>query len=552
MPVTDVQRAYRQDSMVLETTFTTATGAVCLTDAMIVDDGQVRVVRSLSGLSGVVPMRMELTIRFDYGSIVPWVRDVDGALVAIAGPDALTLIASVPLRGEGMETVAEFDGVAGATHTFDLAYFPSYGEQPQCTDPLGAIDATDRFWREWASRCTYAGPDREAVVRSLLTLKALIYGPSGAIAAAPTMALPERLGGVRNWDYRYCWLRDTTFVLLALSNAGYEDEALAWRAWLLRAIAGAPDKLQIMYGILGERRIEETELPWLTGFADSRPVRVGNAAVDQFQLDVYGEVVDALYQATNADLPSDPASWSLAQAVLATAEARWREPDRGLWEVRGPLAHFTHSKVLAWVAFDRAVKAIERHGLDGPVDRWRTVRDEIHADVCAHAFDPQRNAFMQAYGSNELDAAVLLIPLVGFLPSDDSRILGTLAAIEAGLMSNGLIHRYSEQQQNDTDGLPPGEGAFLACNFWLVDNYLLAGRRDDARALFDHLLALRNDVGLLAEEANPHDGTMLGNFPQAFSHVGLVNSALNFAHPDAPMNQRSDADTATNQSKSDS
>jgi GH15 family glucan-1,4-alpha-glucosidase len=492
-----------------------------------------------------VAMRSELAIRFDYGSIVPWVRRTSDGIAAVAGPDAICLHAGVPHHGEGLTTVAEFVVRAGDRVPFVLTWHPSHQSAPERLDAIAEIEDTQRWWTEWSHRCTYEGPWREAVLRSLKVLKALTYAPTGGIVAAPTTSLPEWPGGVRNWDYRYCWLRDATLTLYALLLGGYTGEACAWRDWLLRAVAGDPADLQIMYGVAGERRLVEYELDWLPGYESSRPIRVGNAAVGQVQLDVYGEVMDTLYQARKAGLPSDAWSWGLQKQLLHTLEQAWREPDEGLWEVRGPRRHFTHSKVLAWVAFDRGVKSIEQFGADGPLDHWRGIRAAIHDDVCRNGFSRSKGAFTQSYGSEALDASLLLVPLVGFLPASDSRVAGTVAAIERELMRDGFVLRYATGEStvvaapgqvasaagaarvDHVDGLPPGEGAFLACTFWLVDNYILLGRQEEAERLFERLVGLANDVGLLAEEYDPIAGRQLGNFPQAFSHLSLVNTAYN-------------------------
>ena len=536
--VTAIRRAYREDSMVLETTYELEDGGrVRVVEAMLPGTNAPRLVRLVIGEAGSVAMRSQLRIRFDYGRVVPWIHRASGTVVAVAGPDALALYADVPLRGEGLSTVAEFTVEAGRQIGFEMAYFPSYGELPGPSDTVTALRHADVFWREWARTCRYDGPWRDAVVRSLLTLKSLTDARTGAVLAAPTTSLPEQLGGVRNWDYRYCWLRDATFVLVALLNAGYEEEAFAWRAWLLRAVAGNPDQIQILYGLRGERRVPEFEAPWLRGYDDSRPVRIGNAAAEQLQLDVYGEVADVMFQAHRAGLAPDTDEWSLTSAVVASVEHRWSEPDRGLWEVRGPARHFVHSKVLAWVALDRAITAVEHFGLDGPVDRWRALRAQIHADVCAQGYDPKRETFTQSYGSQEIDAATLLIPLVGFLPPEDPRVIGTVRAVERELLVDGFVRRYT-QPTAATDGLPPGEGAFYACGFWLADNYVLQNRRQDARALFERLIGTANDVGLLSEEYDAGKKRLVGNFPQAFSHVGLVNTAYNLASESKPADQR--------------
>lgn len=530
-------RAYRPDTLIVETVWSCADGRVRVVDAMVADERNTRIVRRVLGEAGRVAMRSATKIRYDYGSVVPWVHALDGGICAVAGPDAAMLYADVPLHGEGLQTVADFEIGAGESVAFELAYFASHEPSPARSDAAAAIERTDASWRAWAARCNYDGPYREAVVRSLLTLKALQYAESGAIAAAPTMSLPEKLGGVRNWDYRYCWIRDATFVLVALLNAGYTDEAKAWRQWLLRALAGSPGDLQILYGLRGERRIPEFDATWLTGYGGARPVRVGNAASGQFQLDVYGEAVDVMYQARKGGIVSGPEDWSLTRAVIEATEARWQQPDQGLWEERGKPRHFVHSKVLAWVALDRAVRAIESFGVDGPLDRWRETRARIFEQVCREGYDSKRETFTQSYGSRELDAATLLIPLVGFLPADDPRVASTIRAVERDLMRDGFLLRYSPRDES-LDGLPPGEGAFIACNFWLADAYAITGRTDDAHALFERLLTIRNDVGLLSEEYDVHDKRLVGNFPQAFSHVGLVNTAFNLHAASKPAEQR--------------
>jgi GH15 family glucan-1,4-alpha-glucosidase len=527
-PVADdvrVERRYRPGTLVLETELVTPDGTARVIDCMPPRERSPDLVRVVEGVAGEVKLTMELVVRFDYGSIVPWVsRSDDGRLRMIAGADALILQSGVEVRGEGLTTVAEFTVRAGERIGFVLSWHRSHEPPPASTDPIAAVEDTAAWWSSWSDRCSYRGPWREAVLSSLVVLKALTHAPTGGIVAAATTSLPEWPGGVRNWDYRFCWLRDATFTLYALMTAGYTGEAMAWRDWLLRAVAGDPSKLQIMYGVGGERRLVELTLDWLPGYGGARPVRIGNAAVHQLQLDVYGEVLDALHQARSAGLDPEPVSWNLQRSMLEFLEGAWRRPDEGLWEVRGPRQHFTHSKIMAWVAFDRAVKSVEKFKLDGPVDRWLALRDEIHADVCAHAWDPTQGAFMQYYGAPHLDASLLQIPQVGFLPAHDPRVVGTVAAIERELLRDGLVCRYPTEGQ---DGLPPGEGRFLACSFWLADCYALMGRTADANRLFERLLALRNDVGLLSEEYDPVAHRMLGNFPQAFSHVGLVNTAFN-------------------------
>jgi GH15 family glucan-1,4-alpha-glucosidase len=470
---------------------------------------------------------MSLSIRFDYGWTIPWVRRREDGILAIAGPDALFLATPVELVGRNFHTVAEFDVSEGDRVPFVLTWYPSHHPPPDRVDAEQALVETESFWREWVTDCVHVGRFREPLVRSLITLKALTYAPTGGIVAAATTSLPEALGGVRNWDYRYCWLRDATLTLLALVRAGYEDEARAWRDWLLRAIAGLPDQLQIMYGLAGERRLPEIELEWLDGYEGSRPVRVGNAASKQLQLDVYGEVADALYHARVAGLAASSEAWNLSRKLLEWLENGWREPDEGIWEVRGPRRHFTHSKVMAWVAFDRAVRSVEQFDREGPTDRWKAIRDEIHEEVCREGFDTELGAFTQSYGLQRLDASALMMPLVGFLPVDDDRIAGTVAAIERELVRDGLVERYRADDENvEVDGLPPGEGTFLPCSFWLAQVYALQGRLQEAEALFERLLGLRNDLGLLSEEYDVAAGRLVGNFPQAFTHLALVDAAL--------------------------
>jgi GH15 family glucan-1,4-alpha-glucosidase len=530
----EVRRRYIGDTLVLETEHRTDDGVVRVLDCMPPRQQDPDVTRVVEGVRGRVPMRMELTIRFDYGSIVPWVRKEGGALHAVGGPDSVWLRTPVPVHGENWTSVAEFTVAEGERVPFMLTWHASHKRAPRRIDPIQAVDDTQSWWAEWASRLAYQGDWQDAVIRSLLTLKALTYAPTGGIVAAPTSSLPEALGGLRNWDYRYCWLRDSTFTLSALMLAGLSEEAKAWREWLLRAVAGQPQQMQILYGVAGERRVTEQELAWLPGYQGARPVRVGNAAVGQFQLDVYGEVMDTLHLGRRIGLESDEPAWDLQRALLEFLESNWREPDEGIWEIRGPRRHFTHSKVMAWVALDRAVKAVELAGLDGPVERWRALSREIHDEVCREGYDDERDTFVQSYGDQRLDASLLLIPLVGFLPATDPRIKGTVAAIQRELLVDGLVLRYHPEGSQAVDGLPPGEGTFLACSFWLADNLAMMGRHDEAAAIFERLLALRNDVGLLAEEFDPHLGRQLGNFPQAFSHVALVNSARNLSDIPGP------------------
>ncbi|MCX4909821.1 glycoside hydrolase family 15 protein [Streptomyces sp. NBC_00878] len=527
---TDVctRRAYRPDSLVLDTEWETEDGTVRVTDLMPQRDRAPDVVRIVEGLKGRVTMRSTLRLRFDYGSIVPWMRRSDGHRVAVAGPDSVWLRSEPGVRtwGKDFGTYAEFEIAEGEQVAFVLTWHPSHEPRPPRVDPWEALAASLDDWQAWAARCRYDGPHRDAVVRSLITLKALTYAPSGGIVAAPTTSLPEEIGGVRNWDYRYCWLRDSTLTLGALLACGYQEEAKAWRDWLLRAVAGDPADLQIMYGLAGERRIPEYELAWLSGFRSSAPVRIGNDAVRQLQLDVYGEVIDSLTLAHEAGLPAEPHVWRLHLTLMDFLWSAWRGPDEGLWEVRGPRRHFVHSKVMAWVAADRTVRALEENpGLRGDVDRWRAMRDEVHREVCERGYDPERNTFTQSYGSRELDAALLLIPRLGFLPPDDPRVVGTVDAVRAELTRDGLVRRY-DSDPKAIDGLPGSEGSFLVCSFWLADALHLTGRTEEALDLFEHLVALRNDVGLLAEEYDAVAGHQLGNFPQAFSHIGLVGTAL--------------------------
>jgi GH15 family glucan-1,4-alpha-glucosidase len=533
-----VKRRYRGDSLILETEFETADGVVSVIDFMPPRTEEPDLVRIVVGRKGRVRMRMELVIRFDFGSIVPWVKKIDGGMRAVAGPDMLTLHTPAALHGEDLTTVTEFVVEAGEEMPFVMMWHASHLPPPDRIDPHEALASTEKSWEEWSSKCTYDGPWRDAVMRSLITLKALAYDPTGGIVAAPTTSLPEQLGGVRNWDYRFCWLRDSTFTLYSLLNTGYTEEAAEFRDWLLRAVAGDPSDLHIMYSIMGRRRLTEIELPWLDGYEGAKPVRIGNAASQQFQLDVYGEVLDMLHLCRKGLGVSEDV-WQFQTALMKFLESAWNQPDEGIWEVRGPRRHFTHSKVMAWVAFDRAVKDGERFGLDGDVDRWRTIRDEIHQQVCEQGFNKQLGSFTQYYGSDLLDASLLMIPLVGFLPASDPRVQGTLAAIEKKLMQDGFVNRYATQ--SGVDSLPPGEGSFLPCSFWYVDNLTLAGRRDEAEQMFERLLNIRNDLGLLAEEYDQKAQRMVGNFPQAFSHVGLVNTAHNLAAHDGPAKHRQDS-----------
>jgi GH15 family glucan-1,4-alpha-glucosidase len=493
-------------------------------------------VRLIVGRRGQVRMCMQLIIRFDYGSIVPWVQAANNGIHAVGGPDTLVLKTNVALQSDGPTITAEFTVSEGERMPFVLMWHPSHDPTPLIVDAEEMITQTGEWWQRWSNRCTYHGPWRDAVLRSLITLKALTYAPTGGIVAAATTSLPEQIGGVRNWDYRHCWLRDATFTLYALMIGGYTEEADAWRDWLLRAVAGRPSQINIMYGLAGERRLTEYALGWLPGYESSAPVLIGNAAHRQFQLDVYGEVMDALHLARRAGKEPDENAWRVQTALIEFLESAWTEPDEGIWEVRGPRRHFTHSKVMAWVAVDRTVKSIERFGLPGPLERCRKLRAAIHEEVCRKGFDPKRNTFVQFYGGKDLDSGLLMIPLVGFLPPSDPRVRGTVQAIERNLMIDGLVTRYSTKPE--LDGLPAGEGVFLACSFWLADNFALLGRQDDAVRLFERLLELRNDVGLLSEEYDPAKRRLVGNFPQAFSHVSLINTATNLSRYTGPAEDR--------------
>jgi GH15 family glucan-1,4-alpha-glucosidase len=532
-----VTRRYRPGTLILETDFETDEGAVRLIDFMPMEAGNSAIVRVARGLRGHVHLCFELALRFEYGEIVPWVTRLRTGfgVRAVAGPSLVVLHSTVPLEGREMTTRAEFSVDSGEEAYFILAHGPSHRPPPAVPDPEEALNATEAFWTDWCERGTYRGEWRLPVQRSLLTLKALTYAPTGGIVAAPTTSLPEELGGSRNWDYRFCWLRDATFTLLALLHAGYRDEARDWSEWLRRSVAGSPAQIQTLYGLAGERRLSEWELPNLAGYQGAKPVRIGNAAHSQLQIDVFGEIVDALYQSASGGLAPVHEIWDLQREVVEHLTTLWQKPDESIWEVRGAPQHFTFSKVMAWVALDRMVKAAEARGGVDRMGEWSKLRDEIHATVCQRGFDTGKNSFVQSFDSTALDASVLMIPLVGFLPATDARVRGTVAAIERELMYDGLVRRYLPEQ--GADGLPGGEGVFLACSFWLADNMALQGRHDDAKALFERLLALRNDVGLLAEEYDPATQRLVGNFPQAFSHLALINTALNLTN-NGPAHQR--------------
>jgi GH15 family glucan-1,4-alpha-glucosidase len=538
-PLLNVSRHYRSGTLILETEFKTESGSAAIVDFMPPGDGG-GIVRIVIGRSGQVEFRIELVVRFNYGATVPWVNRLDdGALNAIAGPERVVLRTPAALHGEDSKTVGEFTVEAGQSVPFVLSYGLSFQNSPPPTDTFHALERTEAFWRQWSDRCPEVGPWTEAVKRSLITLKALTYAPTGGIVAAATTSLPEHLGGVRNWGYRYCWLRDATSALLALMHLGYYDEARAWRDWVIRAVAGSPEQVQIVYGVGGERWLPEMIIPWLAGYENSSPVRVGNAAFQQLQLDVLGEIADALFQARKAGMELTERGQALRPIILEYLAAAWREPDEGIWEVRNGRQHFVHSKVMAWVAFDRAANQLAAEGSIELAKRWREIADEIHVSVCERGFDRDLGSFVQAYGSKQLDASLLLIPLVGFLPAADPRVRGTLRVIEDRLLIEGeFVLRY--ETENANDGLPAGEGAFLACSFWLVDNYVLQGRYAEARKLFDRLLSRCNDVGLLGEEFDPLTGRMLGNFPQVYSHVGLINSALNLSREVGPAGERAE------------
>lgn len=539
--IKNIRRRYREGTLILETDYDTAEGSATVTDCMPPRSREPDVVRLVSGRSGQVPMRMQLVIRFDYGSIVPWVRRTEKGIRAVAGPDTLILEAGVDLCGRNLKTEAEFTVSASQQVPFVLAWHTSHEAAPKLVEAEEIITHTEQWWKKWSDRCTYDGRWDEAVLRSLITLKALTYAPTGGMVAAPTTSLPEKIDGTRNWDYRYCWVRDATFTLYALMLGGYTEEACAWREWLLRAVAGKPSELNLIYGLAGERRLTELELGWLPGYEGSQPVRIGNAACRQYQLDVYGELMDALHLARRGGLEPDENAWRMELALTEFLESAWKDPDNGIWEMRGPQRHFTHSKVMAWVAFDRMVKAVERFGLSGPVERWKSLRQAVHEEVCRRGFDSEQNAFVQYYDGKRLDASLLMIPLVGFLPATDPRVKGTVEAIERDLLVDGLVVRYRTHPH--IDALPPGEGPFLPCSFWLADNLALLGRKKDALQLFQRLLDLRNDVGLLSEEYDPQSKRLLGNFPQAFSHISLVNTACNLSrYASAPATDRGEGE----------
>jgi GH15 family glucan-1,4-alpha-glucosidase len=548
-PITGVERVtrrYRPRTLVLETRFETDEGVATLIDFMPPRKEHSQLIRILRGEKGKITFHSELILRFGYGAIVPWMTRVDDTtLRAIAGPDMAVLRSPARMRGENFKTVGEFSVTPGEEVPFVLSFARSHQSPPEPVDVVERLAATEQFWTGWAGRNKIECPWGDAVTRSLIVLKALTYAPTGGMAAAPTTSLPEYIGGSRNWDYRFCWLRDATMTLLALMNAGYYDEARNWREWLQRAAAGSPRQIQIMYGLAGERRLTEWEVPWLPGYENSHPVRIGNAAHNQLQLDIFGEVMDALHQARQGGLVAHETGWPMQREFLLHLAHIWQEPDEGLWEVRSGREHFTHSKAMAWLAFDRAIRSAEAFKLPGPIEEWKGTRERIHADVCARGFDAELGSFVRSYGSKEVDASLLLLPAIGFLPPQDSRIVSTVSAIERRLLVNGLVLRYDSATA--ADGLPAGEGVFLACSFWLADAYLMLGRRDDAVRLFNYLLSLRNDVGLLSEEYEPRSRRLVGNFPQAFSHLALVNTASNLAHYRKPAEQRSEHRVVDNQ-----
>jgi len=525
-PIRSVRRQYRDGSLILETEFETEDGSAKLVDCMIPRDGKPALVRTVTGTRGQIQMKLDLVIRFDYGSVVPWVRRIEHGISAIAGPDMIRIRSDVPLHGENFRTESDFTVSKGQKVSFALTWYPSHQEEPDPVDPEAAVKDTEKWWKKWSDRCSYQGEWREAVMRSLVVLKGLTFLPTGGIVAAPTTSLPEQIGGVRNWDYRFCWVRDATLTLQALLNAGYLDEAREWREWLLRAVAGSPAELNILYGLHGQRRLTELELPWLEGYEKSAPVRTGNAAYRQYQLDIFGEVANTLFQAREAGLgPPRHSRHQVALAMLEFLETGWARPDEGIWEVRGPRRHFVHSKMMAWVAVDRLIRSAEKGRFATDAPRWKKLREAIHDQVCREGFNAEMNSFVQYYGGKHLDASILQMPLVGFLPPEDPRVIGTVKAIETNLMKNGFVGRYTLDPA--VDGMPDGEGTFLPCSFWLADNYQLQGRHEEAVRMFERLLEIRNDVGLLSEEYDPIAKRQLGNFPQAFSHVGLVNTAFN-------------------------
>jgi GH15 family glucan-1,4-alpha-glucosidase len=537
--IDNTSRRYRGDTLILETEIETKNGAVRLIDFMPPRGENPDLIRIVEGIRGEVAMQMELIIRFDYGRTVPWVRTGHGGLEVIAGPNGLILRTPIKTQGKDLTTVAEFNVKKGERVPFVLTWFASHAEPPRAIHAEHALRDTEKYWRKWARHCHRKTPWDDAVVRSLVVLKGLTYAPTGGIVAAATTSLPEEIGGVRNWDYRYCWLRDATFTLLALMRVGYVEEAKAWRQWLLRTIAGSASQMQIMYGVQGERRLEEWEIDWLPGYENSKPVRIGNAASQQFQLDVYGEVLDAMWQAHQAGIKMEDAEWRLMVELMKFLESNWHQPDEGIWEVRGGRKHFTHSKMMAWLAFDRAVKLVEKCGCKaaGNLERWKRIRDKVHAEICQRGYNIDKKAFTQFYGSDGLDASLLMMPLVGFLPATDPRVRKTIEAIEQELLQDGLVLRYRPQDE-EVDGLPGREGVFLPCSFWFADCLYLIGRKKEARELFERLLDLRNDLGLLSEEYDPKLKRQLGNFPQAFSHVALVNSALILSGQRSPIQKR--------------
>ena len=532
--ITKSSRRYLGDTLILETRFETANGVVALIDFMPPRGNASDVVRLVKGVSGRVKLRMELIIRFGFGTDIPWVKKTDdGAMLAICGPDMTVLRTPVQTRGEDLTTVADFEVSEGETIPFVLTYGPSHLPVPAAIDPAQALKDTEEFWTDWCSRCTYEGERTDLVLRSLITLKALTYGPTGGIVAAPTTSLPEKLGGARNWDYRFCWLRDATFTLLALMNSGYTEEASCWHNWLLRAVAGSPANMQIMYGIMGQRRLLEWEADWLPGYEGAQPVRVGNAAHAQLQLDVYGELIDAFHQSRMAELKLDEGTWDLECIVLDHLAEVWDQPDHGIWERRGDGAHYVSSKVMTWVAFDRGIKSAEKFGFKAPLDQWRTLRDAIHRDICEKGFDREQNTFVMSYGSQVLDASILLLPSVGFLPASDPRVRGTIAAIEQYMMRDGFVLRHDPREVSNER--QPIEGAFLACSLWLADAHALAGDIAKAQALFDRVVGVANDLGLLAEEFDSGEGRQTGNFPQALTHIALINTAHNISDARKPV-----------------